>query len=88
MYVNARRLRENVGDEEPMGTAEERPAEGFDRGFTVKQVAQILGTSSATVRRLLKEGRIWHQQVSDRRVVVRESAVRAYLEEVTRGRRP
>jgi excisionase family DNA binding protein len=57
----------------------------FDRCFSVEQAARILGTSPATVRRLLQKDLIAHQKVSAKRTVIRESALRAYLESVTRG---
>jgi excisionase family DNA binding protein len=55
----------------------------IDRAFAINDAAEILGVSYATVRRLLLEGRIAHQRVSPRRTVIRESALRRYLEEVT-----
>jgi excisionase family DNA binding protein len=64
------------------------PSKSFDRCFTIKQAARILGTSSETVRRLIKDDRIAHQRVSARRIVIRESALHAYLAAVTRGARP
>lgn len=57
----------------------------FDRTFTLDQAARILGTSAATVRRLIKDDRIAHQRVSARRIVIRESALHAYLDGVTKG---
>lgn len=57
----------------------------FDRCFSVNQAAEVLGTSSATVRRLLHANLIAYQKVSARRTVIRESALRAYMESVTRG---
>ncbi len=63
-------------------------AGGFDRWFTVDEAALVLGTSPATVRRLMREKLIAHQRVSARRTVIRESALRAYLESVTFGPKP
>jgi excisionase family DNA binding protein len=60
----------------------------FDRCFSVDQTALILGTSSATVRRLVATGRLAHQRVSARRIVIRESALRTYLDAVSNGPRP
>jgi excisionase family DNA binding protein len=60
----------------------------FDRCFTVAQAAQVLGTSPETVRRLLHSGQIAYQQVSARRTVIRESALRAYLDAVSFGPQP
>jgi excisionase family DNA binding protein len=57
----------------------------FDRSYTVDQAARILGTSSTTVRRLMTDDLIAHQRVSPRRIVIRESAIRAYLDAVTQG---
>ena len=56
---------------------------GFDRALTINEAAEILGVSYATLRRLLIDGRIAHQQVSPRRTVVRESALLAYLDSTT-----
>lgn len=70
-------------------TREEEPTTGpFDRCFTVDQAAQVLGTSPATFRRLLHNGQIAYQRVSARRTVIRESALRAYLDSVTVGANP
>jgi excisionase family DNA binding protein len=55
----------------------------FDRALTIRETAQALGVSYATVHRLLVEGRIEHQRVSPRRTVVRESAVLDYLDSTT-----
>jgi excisionase family DNA binding protein len=60
----------------------------FERPFTVAEAARVLGTSQEGVRRLLREGRIEHERISPRRTVIRESALRAYLESVRVGRRP
>ena len=57
----------------------------FDRALTIDEAADILGVSYATARRLLLEGKIAYQQVSSRRIVVRESALMAYLEVITRN---
>jgi excisionase family DNA binding protein len=65
--------------------ADESSSSPFDRCFTVDQAAQVLGTSPATVRRLLHSGLIAFQRVSARRTVIRESALRAYLDSVTSG---
>jgi excisionase family DNA binding protein len=59
------------------------PRKPFDRCYTVSEVASILGTGTTTVRRLLAQQAIAHQRVSARRTVVRESALRAYLDTVT-----
>ena len=58
----------------------------FDRALTIREAAQVLGVSYATVHRLLVEGRIEHQRVSPRRTVIRESAVLAYLDSNTIAR--
>lgn len=63
-----------------------RPLAVFERHFTIAQAARALGTGTTTVRRLIREGRIVHQRVSTRRIVIPESALRAYLESVTQGR--
>ena len=55
----------------------------FERPFTIAQAARILGTSPETVRRLLREGRIAHERISARRTVIRETALRAYIDSVT-----
>jgi excisionase family DNA binding protein len=55
----------------------------FDPSFSVDQAAEILGTSPTTVRRLLLSQKIAHQRVSERRTVIRQSALKAYLEAVT-----
>jgi excisionase family DNA binding protein len=60
----------------------------IDRLLTVGQAAQILGTSRATMQRLLQANLIAHQRVSPRRIVIRESALRAYVDTVTFGPRP
>ena len=57
----------------------------FDRALTIREAADILGVSYATVRRLLLEGKIPFQQVSPRRIVVRESALMTYLHLITRN---
>ena len=58
----------------------------FDRALTIREAAQVLGVSYATVHRLLVEGRIEHQRVSPRRTVIRESAVLVYLDFTTVAR--
>lgn len=55
----------------------------FDRSFSIAQAAEVLGTSASTVRRLVRSGTLPYQQVSPRRIVIRESALHAYLELVT-----
>jgi excisionase family DNA binding protein len=55
----------------------------FDRSFSVAQAAEVLGTSTSTVRRLVRSGVLPHQQVSPRRIVIRESTLRTYLQLVT-----
>jgi excisionase family DNA binding protein len=60
----------------------------FERPFTVGQAARILGTSPDTVRRLLREGRIAYERVSERTTVIRESALRAYIDSVKVEARP
>jgi excisionase family DNA binding protein len=69
---------------------EDRPSrrELFERPFTIVQAARILGTSPDTVRRLLREGQIEHERISPRRTVIRESAIRAYIDSVTVEARP
>jgi excisionase family DNA binding protein len=62
---------------------ERRAIAPFDRSFSIAQAAEVLGTSSSTVRRLVRSGLLPYQQVSPRRIVVRESALREYLELVT-----
>ncbi len=57
----------------------------FDRALTINEAADVLGVSYATARRLLLEGKIPHQRVSPRRIVVRESALMTYLEVITRN---
>ena len=57
----------------------------FDRALTIGETADVLGVSYATARRLLLEGKISFQQVSPRRIVVRESALLAYLSTATRN---
>ena len=61
---------------------------GFDRAFSVREVADILGVSVDSVYRLLRDGRITFQRISPRRTVVRESALEAFLAEVTVTRSP
>lgn len=65
------------------GTMATGPWSQFDRALSVRQVAEILGTSTATVRRLLEGRHLEFQRVSSRRTVIRESALLAYLEAVT-----
>ena|SRR5271154_7262094 len=60
----------------------------FERPFTVAQAARILGTSPDTVRRLLREGRIAYERISERSTVIRESALRAYIDSVKVEARP
>ena len=55
----------------------------FDRALTISETADVLGVSYATTRRLLLEGKISFQRVSPRRIVVRESALLAYLSVAT-----
>jgi excisionase family DNA binding protein len=55
----------------------------FDPPITVAQAARILGASPSTIRRLMREGRIAHERISPRRTVIRESALRAYIDSVT-----
>ena len=55
----------------------------FERCYSLAQTAEILGVSVPTTWRLLKSKKIAHQYVSARRITIRESAIRAYLEGVT-----
>jgi len=55
----------------------------FDRALAIREAAEVLGVSYATIRRLMLAGRIPYQQVSERRTVIRESDVRDYLDSVT-----
>jgi len=57
----------------------------FDRALTISETADVLGVSYATTRRLLLEGKLSFQQVSPRRIVVRESALLVYLSTATRN---
>ena len=57
----------------------------FDRALTIDEAADVLGVSYATARRLLLMGKIPHQRVSPRRIVVRESALKTYLDVITRN---
>lgn len=57
----------------------------FDRALTIREAADVLGVSYATARRLMLEGKIPYQQVSPRRIVVRESALMTYLHLITRN---
>jgi predicted DNA-binding transcriptional regulator AlpA len=67
-----------------MGIRERQIAERpFDRCYSLKQTAEILGVSTPTAWRLIKAKRIAHQYVSARRIVIRESAIRDYLNGVT-----
>jgi excisionase family DNA binding protein len=65
-----------------------RSSERIDRCFTIDEVAHILRTSPATIRRLIKDNRIGHQRVSARRTVISESVLRAYIDSVTAEARP
>lgn len=65
------------------GRSPSRAIPPFDRSFSIAQAAEVLGTSTSTVRRLVRSGVLPHQQVSPRRIVIRESALRSYLELVT-----
>jgi excisionase family DNA binding protein len=56
---------------------------GIDRALTIREAAQVLGVSYATVRRLLLENKISFQRVSPRRTVIRESALLDYLQAMT-----
>ena len=55
----------------------------FDRALSVNEVAVQLGTSTATVRRLMAHGELSFQRVSSRRTIIRESTLLAYLARVT-----
>jgi excisionase family DNA binding protein len=65
-----------------MGEGRSGPV-GFDRALTIREAAQVLGVSYATVRRLLIGHKISFQRVSQRRTVIRESALLKYLEKAT-----
>jgi excisionase family DNA binding protein len=54
----------------------------FDAPLTIAEVARVLGASRDTVYRLVVRGRIAHERPSRRRLVIRESALRAYLESI------
>ena len=73
---------------EPVTVAPDSRSRSFDRCFTLDQAAAVLGTSRETVRRLVRAHLIAHQNVSPRRTVIRESALRDYLEAVTVERCP
>ena len=62
--------------------------DALERCFSVDQAARILGTSATTVRRLIRSNLIVHQRISPGRVVIRESALRAYLQEVDPWAKP
>jgi len=72
---------------EPNGRSEGRSTPRaippFDRSFSVAQAAEVLGVSATTVRRLVRAGVLPYQQVSARRIVIRESALRSYLKFAT-----
>lgn len=55
----------------------------FDRALSVNEVALQLGTSTATVRRLMAHGELSFQRVSSRRTIIRESSLLDYLARVT-----
>jgi excisionase family DNA binding protein len=54
-----------------------------ERIFNVKQVAEILGVSIATVNRLLNTGKLKKIYVSERRVGVRESDLQKYIDSLS-----
>jgi excisionase family DNA binding protein len=60
-------------------------ASKIDRALTIREVADLLGVSYATARRLIMSGRIPSQRVSARRIITRESWVLEYLESVSHG---
>jgi excisionase family DNA binding protein len=59
------------------------PRSAFDRALSVREVADVLGLSTDSVYRLLREGRIAYQKITPRRTVVRESALNEFLADVT-----
>ena len=65
------------------GTAHFKSNEDFERYVSVVTAAQIIGTSVMTVRRLMQTRQLEYQRVSPRRIVIRPSALQAYLERVT-----
>lgn len=77
-------LNENATDPvAPISIAPSDSAPAFDRCYSLAQTAEILGVSVPTAWRLLKAKRIAHQYVSARRITIRESAIRDYLDGVT-----
>lgn len=48
--------------------------------YSPRQVAEQLGISTETVRRLIREGRMQAMRVSERCLAVSEAALAAYLE--------
>jgi predicted DNA-binding transcriptional regulator AlpA len=77
-------LNKNATDPvEPISIAPSDSTPAFDRCYSLAQTAEILGVSVPTAWRLLKAKRIAHQYVSARRITIRESAIRNYLDEVT-----
>ena len=55
----------------------------FDRSYSLAETADILGVSVPTAWRLLQANKIAYQNVSERRITIRESAIREYLDLVT-----
>lgn len=77
-------LNENATDQvAPISIAPSDPPRAFDRCYSLAQTAEILGVSVPTAWRLLKAKKIAHQYVSARRITIRESAIRDYLDGVT-----
>lgn len=70
----------------PSQSREEGSSESsFDGWLSIRQAAADLGMSRATLYRLMGDRKIAFQQISPRRRVIQKSALRAYLEAVTRG---
>ena len=77
-------LNENATDAvAPISVAPSDSSETFGRCYSLAQTAEILGVSVPTAWRLLKAQKIAHQYVSERRITIRESAIRDYLDGVT-----
>jgi hypothetical protein len=55
--------------------------DGLDRVRTLKETAQLLGVSMATLRRRIADGAIKIVRLSPRRIGVRDSAREAFLEQ-------
>lgn len=58
-----------------------RPAEPALRTYTTAEVAEILHLNRATVRQLIRSGRLGHLEISPRQFIVSHDQLQAFIDD-------